>query len=189
MAHSLSETFKGQFLIAMPSLLDPNFSHTVICLGVHNDQGAMGVVINRLHADIRLRDVFAELKLGCQDEIADVPLYIGGPVHTNEIFILHGPPLKWQGSFNINPQLALSNSIDLLAAIGEGNGPKNFIVTLGCAGWGPGQLEAEIRQNAWLTCPVSEDILFQVPVSHRWERAVKGLGIDPALLSTTAGNA
>lgn len=189
MQNSLSETFQGQLLIAMPSLLDPNFSYTVTCLGAHNDQGAMGVIVNRLHDDIRLRDVLTELKLACQDEIADQPLYVGGPVHVNEIFILHGPPLKWQGSFAVSAHLALSNSIDLLAAIGEGRGPRNFLVTLGCAGWGAGQLEAEIRQNAWLTCPVAENILFEVPVSQRWEASVKRLGIDPASLSTTAGNA
>ena len=189
MQNSLSETFQGQLLIAMPSLLDPNFSYTVTCLGAHNDQGAMGVIINRLHDEVHLRDVFTELKLACRDEITDQPLHIGGPVHANEIFILHGPPLKWQGSFDVSPHLALSNSIDLLAAIGEGRGPRDFLVTLGCAGWGPGQLEAEIRQNAWLTCPVSEDLLFEEPVSRRWEAAVKRLGIDPALLSTTAGNA
>jgi putative transcriptional regulator len=189
MKNSLSETFQGQLLIAMPSLLDPNFYRTVTCLGAHNQQGAMGVIINRLHDDIHLRDVFAELKITCRDEIADAPLYIGGPVHLNEIFILHGPPLKWQGSFDVSPHLALSNSIDLLAAIGEGRGPRSFLVTLGCAGWGPGQLEAEILQNTWLNCPVSEDLLFEVPVADRWEAAVKRLGIDPALLSATAGNA
>jgi putative transcriptional regulator len=182
-------TFQGQFLIAMPNLLDPNFFQTVTCLGVHNEQGAMGVIINRPHDELLTRDIFAELKLVCRPEIAGRPLYIGGPVHTDEIFILHGPPLQWQGSFSINPTLALSNSFDLLQAIGEGRGPSAFIVSLGCAGWGPGQLEAEISHNAWLTSPLAEDILFEIEVSVRWEAAVKRLGIDPALLSATAGHA
>lgn len=189
MENPVSETFQGQLLIAMPNLLDPNFSHTVTCLGAHNDQGAMGVIVNRLHDDLHLRDVFAELKLACRHEIEEQPIHVGGPVHANEIFILHGPPLKWQGSFGIGPLLALSNSIDLLAAIGEDQGPRDYLIALGCAGWGPGQLETEIRQNAWLTFPVAEDLLFEVPVPARWAAAVKRLGIDPTLLSATAGNA
>jgi putative transcriptional regulator len=189
MENPLPATFQGQFLIAMPNLLDPNFAQTVTCLSAHNDQGAMGVIINRIHEKIRTQDILAELKLACRPEIAVQPLFVGGPVHTDEIFILHGPPLQWQGSFPISPTLALSNSIDLLAAIGEGRGPRAFIISLGCAGWGPGQLEAEIRQNAWLTSALAEDILFEMEVSARWEAAVKRLGIEPALLSATAGHA
>jgi putative transcriptional regulator len=189
MENLLSGTFQGQFLIAMPNLLDPNFFQTVTCLSAHNDQGSMGVIINRLHEALCLKDIFAELELACRSEMATRPVYVGGPVHTDEIFILHGPPLQWQGSFAISPRLALSNSLDLMVAIGEGRGPLNFLVSLGCAGWGPGQLETEIRHNAWLTSPLAEDILFEMAVSARWASAVKRLGIDPALLSAAAGHA
>ncbi len=183
------ERLHGQLLIAMPNLLDPNFFQTVTCLSAHTDQGAMGVIVNRPHDTLCLRDIFKELEIDCLPEIAAKPLYVGGPVHTEELFILHGPPLQWEGTFAINPRLAMSNSIDLLQAIGAGRGPDAYLISLGCAGWGPGQLEDEIRQNAWLTGSLDEDILFSLEVSERWQAAVKRLGIDPAALSGTAGHA
>lgn len=182
-------SLKGHFLIAMPSLADPNFTQTVTCLSEHNERGAMGIVVNRPHAHLTAREIFSELKIDCLPEAADLPLFVGGPVHTNEIFILHGPPLEWQGSFGIRDGLAMSNSIDLLEAIGAGRGPRAVVISVGCAGWGPGQLEAEIRQNAWLTSPLDEEILFSLDTALRWEAAVQRLGIDPALLSDAAGHA
>lgn len=189
MASQVQDSLKGQFLIAMPSLADPNFFQTVTCISEHNDKGAMGVVINRHHEFLTAREIFAELKIDCRPEAAAMPLHVGGPVHTDEIFILHGPPLVWEGSLGISPTLALSNSIDLLRAVATGSGPEAVLLCLGCAGWAPGQIEAEIRQNAWLTGPVDPQILFDLDVGRRWEAAVQGLGIDPALLSAAAGHA
>ena len=189
MEQSASASLKGQLLVAMPNLLDPNFHQTVTCLGEHNDQGAMGIIINRTHEFLTAKEIFEELKLAYTPEAAEHRIFLGGPVHTNEIFILHGPPLQWQGSFAVNESLALSNSIDLLKAIGEEQGPRSFIISLGCAGWGPGQLEAEIRENSWLTVPMDESILFETPVSDRWDATLKRLGIDPTWLSASAGHA
>jgi putative transcriptional regulator len=180
---------KGQLLVAMPGLDDPHFHQSVTCIGEHSDQGAMGIVVNRTHEALTAGAIFQELHLACSPEAAGRPLFMGGPVHANEVFILHGPPLRWQGSFTVTASLAMSNSIDLLRAIAEGQGPRSYLISLGCAGWGPGQLEAEMRQNAWLTAPMDEGILFETAVSRRWAAALQRLGIDPARLSAAAGSA
>ena len=184
-----SDSFKGQFLIAMPGLLDPNFDQTVTFLCEHNDQGALGIVLNRIHSSLSGKDIFKELELEPSDGAENIPIHIGGPVNINEIFVLHGPPFEWEGCFQINAAIAMSNTIDILSAVSEGNGPKSYIISLGCAGWGPGQLESEIMQNVWLTSSVLEEIIFDIPVEERWETALKRMGIDPTLLTDAAGHA
>jgi putative transcriptional regulator len=183
------DTLKGQFLIAMPSMMDFNFAHTVTCLSEHNKEGALGIVINRMIPSLRAESIFKELKVDYISEASQIPIFIGGPVHENEIFILHGSPFSWEGSMQITPNLAMSNTMDLIRAIAMGEGPESYLISLGCAGWGPGQLEAELAQNAWLTCPATDEILFDYAVDDRWDAAVKTLGIDPVLLSDTAGHA
>jgi putative transcriptional regulator len=180
---------KAQFLIAMPGLLDPNFSQTVTCICEHTSEGALGLVINRAHPALSAKEIFTELKLEYAGGTEKMPIYIGGPVHFDEIFILHGPPFGWNGCLRVTSTLALSNTRDILTSISQGKGPEKVIIALGCAGWGPGQLESEISQNAWLTGPVSDDVIFEVPENERWNAAVKKLGIDPVLLSHTAGHA
>ncbi|MBW2437085.1 MAG: YqgE/AlgH family protein [Deltaproteobacteria bacterium] len=180
---------KGQFLMAMPGLLDPNFHQTVTCMCEHNAEGAMGVVINRIHQDLTEKDIFEELSINCSPRAERIPIHLGGPVHIAEIFVLHGPPFDWEASLMITPGVALSNTKDIIESIAKGNGPESFIISIGCAGWGPGQLEAEIKQNAWLTAPVFEENIFKMPVENRWEEAVKKVGIDPRLLSDRAGHA
>ena len=183
------QSFKGQFLIAMPGLADPNFYQSVTCLSEHNPKGAMGIVITRVHPEINAKMIFDELQISTLTGVDKIPVYIGGPVHMNELFVLHGAPFNWEGSMMVNRELALSNSRDILNAIAMGRGPKAFIVALGCAGWGPGQLEREIRSNAWITGPYSPDIVFQMEVDRRWEAGMQKIGIDPVLLSDTAGHA
>jgi len=183
------DSLKGQFLIAMPSMLDFNFAHTVTCLSEHSKDGALGIVINRVIPTLTAESIFKELKLEYTESTAATPIYIGGPVHENEIFILHGRPFTWEGSIQISANLAMSNTMDLIRAIAKGEGPESYLIALGCAGWGPGQLEAELSQNAWLTCPAISEILFECAIDERWGAAVKTLGIDPVLLSDTAGHA
>ena len=183
------QSLKGQFLMAMPGLADPNFFQSVTCLSEHNQKGAMGIVINRIHPEINGKMIFDELKIPSTADTEKMPVHIGGPVHMNELFVLHGAPFEWKGSMMINDLLALSNSLDILQAIAEEKGPRSFIIALGCAGWGPGQLEGEIRSNAWITGPYSEEIAFRTEVERRWEAAMRKIGIDPALLSDTAGHA
>jgi putative transcriptional regulator len=185
----LTGSLKGHFLIAMPSLSDPNFSQTVTYLCEHTDEGAVGLVINRVHPEMTVETVFKELKLESVPEVDSLPIHLGGPVHEGQIFILHGPPFGWQACRPVTPTLALSNSKDLLEKLAVGQGPESFIITLGCAGWGPGQLESEIMANAWLACPASETILFETPAERRWEEAAKLMGIDVRLLTGAAGHA
>jgi putative transcriptional regulator len=183
------QSLKGQFLIAMPSLADPNFLQSVTCMSEHNEKGAMGIVVNRVHPEINAKMIFDELKISASVDAEAIPIYVGGPVHMNELFVLHGTPFAWEGSMMITGALALSNSKDILEAIAGSRGPRDYIIALGCAGWGPGQLESEIRSNAWITGPFSEEITFQMDVEKRWEAAMQQIGIDPALLSDTAGHA
>jgi len=189
MATDYPESLKGQFLMAMPGLLDPNFHQTVICLSEHTRDGAVGIVVNRAHASLKAAAIFCELEMVHNEDVGEVPVYLGGPVHASEIFILHGLPFDTDVSLEITPGLAMSTTREVLEDIAIGKGPALFFISLGCAGWGPGQLEAEIRQNAWLTCNIDETILFDVPVDMRWERAMRKLGIDPTLLINAAGHA
>ena len=182
-------SLKGQFLMAMPGLLDPNFHQTVTCICEHNHEGAMGLVVNRVQEGLSAKDVFEELGIDYASSAETVPVYIGGPVHMGEIFILHGPPFDWEACLKITPDLGMSNTRDILEAIAMDIGPPSFSITLGCAGWAAGQLEYEIKENAWLTFPVFEENIFKMPVELRWEEAVKKLGIDPSLLTNSAGHA
>lgn len=175
--------------MAMPGLVDPNFYQTVTCMCEHNSEGAMGLVVNRVHDALTATDIFEELQIEHSPEVKQIPIHIGGPVHIAEIFVLHGPPFGWEASLQITPNLAMSNTRDIIEAIALGKGPISYIIALGCAGWGPGQLEAEIKQNAWLTVPVFEENIFKMPIENRWKEAVKKMGIDPALLTGAAGHA
>jgi putative transcriptional regulator len=182
-------SLKGHFLIAMPSLADPNFSQTVTCICEHTTEGAVGLVINRVHPELTMGAVLKELKLEAVPEVDSLPLHMGGPVHTSQIFIVHGPPFGWEACRPVTPSLALSNSKDLLDRVAKGQGPESFIITLGCAAWGPGQLESEIMANAWLSCPISETVMFETPVDKRWEKAARLIGIDLKLFTGAAGHA
>lgn len=183
------DSLKGQFLIAMPSMLDFNFSHTVTCVSEDTEEGALGIVVNRVIPSLTAGSIFRELNIDYTASTAKIPLHIGGPVHENEIFILHGQPFSWEGCLKITPTLAMSNTMDLIEAIAKGQGPKDFLIALGCAGWGRGQLAAEILQNVWLTCPADDKIIFESKVDERWRAAVRLLGVDPMLLSETPGHA
>ena len=183
------ESLRGHFLIAMPSLADPNFHQTVTYMCEHSAEGAVGLVINRVHTELTMGAIFRELHLESVPEMESPPLHLGGPVHTEQIFVLHGPPFGWEACRPVTASLALSNSKDLLEFLAKGKGPESFVLALGCAGWGPGQLEAEIMANTWLTCPADETIIFQTAVDERWEQAAKLMGIDPARLTNTAGHA
>ena len=183
------QSLKGHFLMAMPGLADPNFYQSVICLSEHNPNGAMGVLISRVHPEINGKMIFDELQINTHSNARMIPVHIGGPVHRNELFVLHGPPFTWSGSVRVNEELALSNSRDIFEAIAMNQNPESFLISLGCAGWGPGQLESEIQANVWINGPFSKTITFETAVEQRWESAMRTIGIDPAMLSDTAGHA
>ena len=183
------KSLKGHFLIAMPSLIDPNFYQTVTCICEHTPEGALGLIINRIFPDLKSDSVFEELGLTLPGPEKSRPIHLGGPVHKGQVFVLHGPPFEWEGFHQVAPSLGLSNSKDILEALALGKGPAAHMIALGCAGWGPGQLESEIMANAWLTCPLTESIIFNTPIEKRWQAAAKSMGIDLGLLSDAVGHA
>jgi putative transcriptional regulator len=178
-----------QFLIAMPTLVDPNFERTVVYVCEHNDKGAIGLVINR-STDLTLAKLFDKIDLKL--EIApwkDTPVFFGGPVQTERGFVLHSPAGNYSSSLTVADEIALTTSKDVLEAVASGAGPAKLLVTLGHSGWGGGQLENEIAQNAWLTVAARAEIIFETPVEQRFDAALKLLGIDSAQLSGLAGHA
>jgi putative transcriptional regulator len=178
------------FLIAMPAMADPYFTRTLTYICEHNDQGALGVVVNR-PIDMTLRSLFERLSLPiANDDVGDAPIYFGGPVQTDRGFVLHEPVGNWQSTLKVRDSIGLTTSKDILEAVGRGEGPKRLLVTLGYAGWSAGQLEHELGQNAWLSVEVKGDkILFDMPADERLPAALGLLGIDLASLSEDAGHA
>lgn len=185
-----SETrLTNHFLIAMPGLADPNFFHTVTYICEHNDDGAMGLVINR-PMGLKLADIFDQLEIKItQPEILEEPVYVGGPVQIDRGFVLHDSGSEWDSTLKITPDLSITTSLDILRAIAIGNGPKNHLVALGYAGWSAGQLEQELAENAWLSGPAETSIIFDDPMDERWRSAARLLGVDLDLLSQDAGHA
>lgn len=180
----------NHFLIAMPSLLDPNFSRGVTFLCQHSKEGAMGIMINRV-SPLTVGDVLAQMNLATDlPQVHHAPVYIGGPVQPERGFVLHDAgAARWDSSFAISDELAVTTSRDILAAMAEGTGPKRAIVALGYAGWSEGQLEQEMLDNAWLTAAANVDVIFDTPPDKRWETAAHRMGIDLSTLSSQAGHA
>ena len=179
----------NQFLIAMPAMGDPNFSKTVTYVCAHNDDGAMGIVINR-PLEIELEEVFAQMHINnANPATTSQPVYQGGPVHRDRGFVIHHPAQDWESTIRVTKELAVSTSRDILEAMGKGEGPNAALVALGYAGWGAGQLEQEMSQNAWLSSPASLEIIFHTPPELRWQRAAAELGVDLSALSGDVGHA
>ena len=179
----------NQFLIAMPSLRDPQFSQTVTYICAHNDDGAMGLVINR-PANCALGEILEQMEMTPEDRsIAEAPVYQGGPVHPDRGFVLHESGSEWDSSINICDSLGITTSRDILHAIADCSGPDNFLIALGYAGWSAGQLEEEIKENAWLNVSANPDIIFNTPCELRWSSATALLGFDHNQLSAGFGHA
>ncbi|MEE9492150.1 MAG: YqgE/AlgH family protein [Gammaproteobacteria bacterium] len=176
----------NQLLIAMPSLQDQNFSHSVTFLCKHNADGAFGLVINR-PSDMSIGDIFSD-QISRQNPQS---VYIGGPIHQDRGFVLHQPIGQWQSTLHITETLGMTVSSDILIAIADKHrlAPEHSLVSIGYAGWAAGQLEQEIAENSWLTCPASPDLLFDTPADMVWLQAAQTLGIDLTLISTHAGHA
>lgn len=180
----------GHFLIAMPGMGDPNFAHGITYICQHSDDGAMGLVVNRL-SEYTLGDVLQQMHMACtRENIAAEPVLMGGPVQPERGFVLHASGAReWDSSYRINDSITVTTSRDILAAIAEGDGPSRALVTLGYAGWSAGQLERELRDNAWLTVPADDRILFDTALAERWNAAVALVGINPANLTSYSGRA
>jgi putative transcriptional regulator len=182
----------NQFLIAMPGMGDDTFAGAVIYLCEHNEQGALGLVINK-PIDIKLKRLFEKVELPLEIEsLAEQPVFFGGPVQTERGFVLHDrnpDAMPYSSTLSIPGGLEMTTSKDVLEALSNGHGPKRLLVTLGYTGWAAGQLEDELGRNGWLTVDASPEIIFDTPVEQRYGRAVSLLGFDPAMLSQQAGHA
>ena len=164
-------TFTNHLLIAMPTLADPNFSHTVTLICEHTEKGALGIVLNK-PLPMRLSDVLSQMKLEPRDEqIAAQPVLRGGPLHNDRGFVLHRPGGEWDATHRVSEFIQVTTSRDILAAMARGEGPSNAFIALGYASWEAGQLEREIRDNAWLTVPANESVVFDLPFEERWQRS------------------
>ena len=179
----------NHFLIAMPSLEDGIFSKSVTFICEHDDNGALGITINR-PSEFSLADIFSQLQIATSNnEVRNQTVLSGGPVQTDRGFIIHTPVGKWDSSLKVTDNIAVTTSQDIMQAIANNNGPEKSLLALGYAGWGPGQLEYEMSENTWLNCPATEDILFNTPIEKRWAAAAMLLGIDLQLLSNKTGHA
>ncbi|HPF72644.1 MAG: YqgE/AlgH family protein [Rhodanobacteraceae bacterium] len=178
-----------QFLIASPGLQDPNFARGVTLICQHDEDGAMGLMVNR-PSDYHLGDVLKQMNISTDLlAISDAPVLIGGPVQPERGFVLHSPERDWESSLRVSDQLMVTTSRDILDAMANGEGPKHAMVMLGYSGWTAGQLEDELIENAWLTCQSSTQILFETPAEQRWLAAAQQLGIDLRLMTDYAGHA
>ena len=198
-ADSASLKLAHHFLIAMPGLEDALFSRSVVYMCEHSERGAMGLIINKT-SDLSMRQLFGKLDMPLRrDDLAQSPVLLGGPVHTERGFVLHDPvqmpePDQDGGSvygstLAVEGGLAMTTSRDVLEALASGAGPRRVMVTLGYASWGEGQLESELAENAWLTVPARDDIVFETPLEQRYNKALDLLGLKSWMLSPQAGHA
>jgi len=177
------------FLIAMPNMVDPYFAKSLTYICEHNDQGALGVVVNR-PIDLSLQALFERINLKLEShDLHDIPVYFGGPVQTDRGFVLHQPVGEWHSTLKVRDSVGLTTSKDILEAVGKGGGPVKMLVTLGYSGWAAGQLEHELGQNAWLTVEAGEKIIFDLPAEEKLPAAMELLGVDFASLSDESGHA
>ena len=181
----------GQLLLAMPTMRDPRFTRSVIYVCAHNADGAIGLVVNRLVGSIEFSDLIEQLdmNLGEAGLVTNPPVHFGGPVDTDRGFVLHSADYQSDETLDIDSAFGLTASVDIVRTIAAGSGPKNHLLALGYAGWGPGQLDSEIQENAWLNIDADNALVFDTDLDSKWDRALAKLGVNSALLSTEAGRA
>lgn len=180
----------GTLLVAMPSMGDPRFERAVILLCAYSDKGAMGLILNKASSDVRMSDVLDQLEITPSDAAASMPVHFGGPVETGRGFVLHSDDYESSlHTLRVPGGFGMTATLDILEEIARDRGPQKVLMMLGYAGWGPGQLEAEIAQNGWLTAEATVKLIFETPTQKKWSRAIKSLGIDPLGLSAAAGRA
>ena len=178
----------GQLLIAMPQMRDPRFQRSVIYVCVHNTNGAMGLVVNRLVGSLTFPDLLQQLNIDADNLKQSIRVHFGGPVEAGRGFVLHSNEFKDSGTTIVPGGLALTATIDILKAIAQGGGPKRCMLALGYAGWGPKQLDGELQANAWLSSPADEDIVFDGDLDSKWERALGKIGIASKNLLGLSGD-
>ena len=189
-----AQYLNNHLLIAMPQMHDASFEKTVTLICEHNEQGALGIVLNR-PLSINIGDILEQFDLDCIADVADEPTLMGGPVATERGFILHTTDnydkntIHWESSLQVSENIHVTSSQDILEAIASGHGPKKLYFALGYSGWDAGQLEEELKANAWLIAPAKEEIIFTLPFEQRWRAAANSIGVDLDKLSTHYGHA
>lgn len=179
----------NHFLIAMPGMADPHFSKTLTYICEHSDKGAIGLVINK-PIDITVGHLFEQVNIALEDDAVKYDaVHFGGPVKVECGFVLHQPLGDWNSTLKIDEDIGMTTSKDILEAIARGEGPNRVLVTLGYAGWSPGQLEEEIKRNGWLTVEADTNLIFDLPPEDKLLAAMQKLGFHPAMLSDTVGHA
>lgn len=180
----------GKLLIAMPAMGDPRFVRAVVFLCAHSAEGAMGLIINKPVPDLRLRTLLEQIGVTAGAAVREAAVRYGGPVEHARGFVLHSGEYRSRvTTLEVSEAFGMTATVDVLEDIGAGHGPARAIVALGYAGWGPGQLEGEIAQNGWLTVDATPELVFELPDGHKWEAALKRLGVDALALSSAAGRA
>lgn len=185
----MENSLTSQLLVAMPSMEDPTFAQTVTLVCEHGERGALGIVLNK-PLQMKFGEVLSQMQLTPSDPaLAEQPVLRGGPLHPDRGFVVHRPGGKWDSSHRVSQHVQVTTSKDVLTAIAKGEGPGDAFIALGYASWGAGQLEQEIKDNAWLTLPFDAGVTFQLPLEDRWLAAWGRLGIDVARVSQFAGHA
>jgi len=186
---SADDPLTGQMLVAMPGMQDERFQHAVIYLCAHSDDGAMGLVVNQPLESLTFPDLLEQLGIVPSLTCDQINVHFGGPVESGRGFVLHTPDYVQESTMVVDDEIALTATVDILRAIADGAGPRHHILALGYSGWGPGQLDDEIKANGWLTVDSDDDLVFGTDVETKWERAMTKIGVDPRMLSDEAGHA
>ncbi len=183
------QTLTGKILIAMPGMGDPRFEQSVVLLCEHSDKGAMGIIVNKPADEVDFAELLESLEIESETGVS-MPVHFGGPVELGRGFVLHSKDyVADEATMRVPPSFAMTVTLDILKDIAERNGPDQAILALGYAGWGPGQLENEIKENGWLVSDATPDLIFNLDNDGKWAAALGSLGVDPATLSATAGRA
>lgn len=189
MSENDSTFLSGHLLIAMPGMRDERFAKSVIYMCVHNEEGAMGLVVNQVLESLTFSDLLEQL--GIEEGVLgnDLSVHFGGPVEAGRGFVLHTIDYNQDATLPVEEEIALTATVDILKAIARGKGPNRYLLALGYAGWGPGQLDTEIRANGWLHVAADTELIFGRDIDQKWENSIAKLGIDPRMLSDEAGHA
>lgn len=190
-AEAAGTDLTGHLLIAMPDMGDGRFAGGVVFLCRHGAEGAMGVLVNKPLPDLGFADMLEQLDIDHDAPVPQVPLCYGGPMDQRRGFVLHSAEYRGRqaDALPVDDRFTMTATLDVVEDLANGTGPAQALMALGYAGWGPGQLEAELRDNGWLTCPARPDLVFDTPMDAKWEAALASLGIHPLMLSATSGRA
>ena len=183
------DSLTGQLLIAMPAMPDPRFAHSVIFMCMHDERGAMGIIVNQIVDGLDFGKLLEQVGIKDEPPKRRIAIHVGGPVESGRGFVLHSSDYGLDSTLDVDGGIRLTQSIEVLKEISRGGGPRRCLLALGYAGWGPGQLEREIKQNGWLNVAADEELIFGAAIDDKWRLALAKMGIDPTMLSSSAGRA